>query len=96
MRIGDGYEQGVGEIVVELELDRAVVSVGRCVSFEGPLENVVGKGGTATGGLVWVVRDFEGQDGLVLFERVEKLIEDKELGEGLRTILRSVRQLITK
>ena len=55
MRIGDGYEQGVGEVVVELELDRAVVGVGGCVSLEGALENVIGEGGTAAGGLVWVV-----------------------------------------
>jgi hypothetical protein len=55
MRIGDGYEKGFGEVLVELELDRAVVGVGRCVSLEGALENVVGEGGTAARGLVWVV-----------------------------------------
>ena len=66
------------------------------MSLEGALENIVREGGTAAGGLVRVVGDFEGQDGLVLFERVEKLIKDKELGEGLGTVLGSVREFITK
>ena len=42
MCICDGYEQGVGEVVVELELNGAEVRVAGRVSLEGTLEDVVG------------------------------------------------------
>lgn len=76
MCICDGYEQGVGEVVVELELDRAEVRVAGSVSLEGTLEDVISEGGATTRGLVWVVWDFEVQDGLEFLKGVEELIQD--------------------
>jgi hypothetical protein len=59
MRISHRYQQGVREVIVELELDRAVVGVARCVSLERALEDVVGQGRAASRGSVTRVGDFE-------------------------------------